>query len=81
MTRQKDVTDFVADFHNYPHMKRVLEREKVTMPSDWKCLPDGFKIVEDSGRILTLAFWDWDKDEQVGDTVFKVDYEDVECWA
>jgi hypothetical protein len=78
---RRDVTGFIADFGQEVTMNKVLEREKVKIPDQWKKCKDGFVVKEDSGKVLTLGFLNHDKGEQIGEETFEVTYDEVNSWA
>lgn len=78
---KRNVTGLIADFHHPYSLQRILKKRDVEVPEGWNFGVDHFQVVEDLGDTLVLAFWDYDQDQQVGETTFCVDRLTVECWG
>ena len=77
---QKDVTGFVAEFGSEASMERAIKKAGVEIPEGWTKSKDNFIVKNDEGRVLTIQFYDFDKDNEYGEE-FEVAYNDVHCWA
>lgn len=77
----RDVTDFVAEFRNQKDLQSAIESNQVVIPEGWTQDLANFCVIEDRGRELEIAFWNYDTDNQVGEVTMVVDYDVVMCWA
>lgn len=77
---QKDITGFIAEFGTDASMERAILKAGVTIPEGWVKSKDNFIVKEDGGRVLTIQFYDFDREQEYGEE-FDVNYDDVHCWA
>lgn len=77
----KNIVGFVAEFRDQKGINKAIEKNSVSIPEGWINDVSNFSVISDLGRQLEIAFWDFEKDVQVGEETLTVDFDDVMTWA